>query len=148
MYTRFRAALANDRECVFDCGPHAKCVCGVCVKDSSPCPVPCDICAGASRALFTLVTGPSALLMCFVFVSLLCRGRQRAPKPRFTPVERMSLWKKVLLACCLLGWALLVWRLTRQPALDRLYGVVTGVIPEELFPSDHLFLSASISHRS
>lgn len=150
MYARFRTAMANDKECVFDCGPYAKCVCGICVKGATPCPVPCATCAGADRALFTFVAAPSVLVMCYIFVRMLCRGRNNhrvVLRPRYGGAEKVEAWKKVALAVSVVAWVFIVWRLSDQPALNHLYDVVTRVIAEEMFPSDHLFVSASISHR-
>eukprot|EP00051_Salpingoeca_urceolata_P005858 m.78189 g.78189 ORF g.78189 m.78189 type:complete len:483 (-) comp14574_c0_seq4:91-1539(-) len=110
--------IAQNAPCGFDCGPHGKCVCGVCVAgEPKDCKVPCEMCQGADHKAGVL--GASALVL--VVLSYRLRLRFKA---------RLALLAGLI--TCIFVAAHRVFREELR--------VLWAVMPEELNPSDHRFL--------
>jgi len=89
---------------------------------------------------------PSLVLLFFMLTYARSRDcRTRTSRRGFGKLVEL---KTLSLFCGGVLWFGLVWKLVRQPVLAELFRVVTDLIPEEMFPSDHLFLSVAVDYVS
>ena len=133
--------------CHQDCGPHASCRCGICVKggDKNNCELPfcyeCDAEHYHSFIFIGLLYTASVLFFMYVLLKILItkfvvRTRRSHPRILFLCSNRM-------LGLAVIALIVSLYFITVASLSDTLE-TVNGRIPEEMFPSDHLMLVAKL----
>ena len=158
--------------CVHDCGPHASCRCGLCVAggDKNKCALPdCDECSSQLFKMFVVCVIILSVIGGFIIYSVLrvmqtmnhrsyrnclnisfCDWFCLCDANMFIGTTKKSAKSRglnrippmVLLILSLLVFLIFFEfvLLTFKESIDSVY----AIIPEELYPSDHLMLSAKI----
>ncbi len=168
------------RSCIYDCGPHASCRCGVCVSggDDKSCLLPhCDECTPFTFQWIVIVFVVFILLIGQLIYALLrvMHAMNRNTQDRMTgllgfqcclcdprlystlsitkrrPIMHRMLYCRRIPAMLLVILTVLGLFFVMEAALlifADLFNDINSVLPEELFPSDHLMLVVQITKDS
>jgi hypothetical protein len=125
-FSRFLQLIEN-KDCLHDCGPHAKCKCGICVSQAETnCQVPCSSCSKTQKNVgYLLFLG---FLNVVFFLWTLVTQRKKS---------------KFILVWVLM---ILLWVLFVKNLLHDEINMIMDIIQEEFNPSDHHFLVATFSY--
>lgn len=142
-------AMARNGECKWDCGPNAVCTCGVCVAKAAMeadgmCTPPCkQQCTHLWSRLFLhllpIVTCIALALGSCVFTFFRVNRRNCLPKGK-------GGWLGLATAILFVHLAS-VARSAAMRQMDVEWQIGTQYIREELYPGDHLYLSATLMPR-
>eukprot|EP00039_Didymoeca_costata_P005142 m.78844 g.78844 ORF g.78844 m.78844 type:complete len:472 (-) comp12692_c0_seq4:107-1522(-) len=134
LYRRLRSMMRN-QECEWDCGPKAKCMCGVCVRDAdSKCSPDCAKCYGLKQNVILHALAVLPTIAFSIYFSFWATSRQ---KRRVYVSCKFFVLRTVACIFLIAGFLYVIsvhfWA---NPALSELY----NFLPEELYIGDHLMV--------
>lgn len=133
--------------CHQDCGPHASCRCGVCVKggDQNNCELPfCYECDAEHYHSFIFIGLLYAASVAFIMYILLKMLIMRCPvRTRRSHSRILFLCSNRIFGLGLIALVISLYIITMYSLRDTLE-TVNSRIPEEMFPSDHMMVVAKL----
>ena len=133
--------------CHQDCGPHGSCRCGVCVKggDTNNCELPfcfeCDAEHFNNFILLFVLYSTTLVFFLYILIKMLiqrCFAKMRRVHARV--LFLLSNRTLGIVVVCLMATLYFITMTLLQDTLET----VNGRIAEEMFPSDHMMVTASL----